>query len=175
MSRILDYNDRIYNLLKGHIMNNDIQPGDWVKLKNSWELFLVGEKTSTGVIPKGNNDVIYLFEDIEKVQSNNNKTNSFKKLVKKVSYDELQKLCEEKNWSIPTSEEVKDFDHKYQTIWVADEPKRDISTRRLVLDAGKVKPTNRGFLYNAVVIRNGDALINSLNKYVEEYTSGEKS
>lgn len=146
---------------------DNIQIGDWVKPKDSWELIMVGEKTSLGITPKGRDDVVFLYNDIEKV-SNKSKTSSFKKLIAKVSYDQLQDICDKKGWRIPTFEEIKDFDYGYRTIWVSDEPERDPNTHRSVLDNGNMKISNRGFLYNAVVIREGDAIINALNRYVEE-------
>ena len=47
-------------------------------------------------------------------------------LIKKFSYKELVAECNKQGWMIPSAYAVSLMDIPYRTIWVIDEPVRDI-------------------------------------------------
>ncbi len=155
-------------------MDSKIKPGDWIKFKGihviakvatvDKDRFSIAREDGLETIP------LYLLSDIERLTDNRLSKPALKTLVKKFSYNGLMDLCAKKGWRIPSSEDVKDESLEYETIWLSDEPeKNDIETHAFVLDDGVMKTANKKFMYNAVVVREGDAIVNALNKYLDTF------
>ncbi len=151
-------------------MSISIESGDWVKFRDRWaivridkvydDMFTVEMDDGRDTFPT------YSISDIEHVIDSQSMRSPVKTLIKKFSYNSLLSLCKEKGWRLPTLEDLEGENVEYETIWIDKEPdKKDRETHASVLTDGKVKIANKNFMYNCLVVREGEAIVNALNKY----------
>jgi hypothetical protein len=82
-----------------------------------------------------------------------------KTLFLRFAYDKLEALCKEKNWTIPSAQELKDYDGHmdHEWVWVRDEPTHDNEdgTRKVLYSRTQDKKmqVNGSFMENCTVIK----------------------
>ena len=82
-----------------------------------------------------------------------------KSLLLRFTFDNIVNLCEEKNWRIPTAQEVKEYTGymNHEWVWVIDEPTHDNEdgTRKVLYSRiqDKKRQVHKLFMEHCLIIK----------------------